>query len=779
MARKRQGSNGLWIVHLHSVAREQRGFSLALALLVVLAGLFTTLAITSRTIGSRQVRDSDDKSFSARNAAEIGMTRIVSELNRPRNRRLLVNAPGLGATGATTTTIGTNEDFRSACDLAGGEGPDLSGQGTFDSGAVLNNEVTIPNTNNRLHYKLVRIVNGDPAVGSFPDPNLSEQDADGNANTAFADTVTLGNGATPVTEGKSGRITLDVTGRAVDAGGKESLYHLRKTFAVIPKCCGSSFGGFRSSGDADLWGSDERTNCGVASGYGLILGSRRDLTNDDTKGSLSTLLAVLLERTIDGSTTSSTVNRVYCTVPRSNPVATDCPLDSSASIVRTNLRLKDITLPPLPFPSNINNLNTGNYLFTANQPTLSEFTATRPSGSTTPLPRWFWDTAPTGSCTSGTCQVPGYSRMRVCDAAVSNGTTTPPWLGGSHRSISNATLSSSAPVPGCNITISSDETLNTRDFANWRTSAGNTLKWHLGRLCRSITWPPTDGVTTIYCSLDQLTLNGADITFDTAGNSANTSIPIILSFPNGNSTLRPITNAQRSSNRVTLTICTTSACGGAHSFAVGQTIVVGDLPSPFTAINNTPTSQSYTIDQVTSTTIRFPQNGSNISSAAVLAGYAANRNPPISASQTIVNSTFRYCGLSCFFTPSSIRQINTQRSGDPRLTDLSIYGCPTGQFTPCRFQRISSGFGASLTLRDVFIYAPYSTMSASISFLSYRGAFWGNKLSQTISGSSFTIPAGSIDAVVNSFPGWTPAALDLEQDYVARQVIRVGTFNPN
>jgi hypothetical protein len=68
---------------------------------------------------------------------------------------------------------------------------------------------------------------------------------------------------------------------------------------------------------------------------------------------------------------------------------------------------------------------------------------------------------------------------------------------------------------------------------------------------------------------------------------------------------------------------------------------------------------------------------------------------------------------------------------------------------------------------------------ASLSYLAFRGAYWGNKLSQTISGSSFTIPAGSIDQVVDSFPSWPRAALDLEQDYVARQVIRVGTFNPN
>lgn len=738
--------------------RGEEGFSLALALLVVLGGLFTTLAITSRTIGSRQVRESNDKSFSARNAAEIGMTRIISELNRPRNRRLLVNAPGLGATGATTTTIGTNDDFRSACDLAEGQGPDLSGQGTFAGGAVLNNEVTIPNTNNRLHYKLVRIVNGDPAVGSFPDPNLSEQDADGDANTSFR--VTLGNGATPVTPGESGRITLDVTGRAVDAAGKESLYHLRKTFAVIPKCCGSSFGGFRASGDADLWGNDERTDCGVASGYGLILGSRRDLTNADTRGSLSTLLAVLLERTIGGSTTSSTVNRVYCTVPKATPATTDCPLTSSASVVRTNLRLKDITLPPLPFPS-----NAGTYAYTANQATLGSF------GTTTQIPQLFRNVA----------NVAGYARMRVCDAGVSAPNPSP-WIGASNRTFAAAALSSSSPRVGCQITVSSSETLNTREFDNWRTSAGNTLKWHLGRLCTRVTWPPSEGVNTIYCNLDQLSISGSTITFDTAGNSANTSVPIILAFPNGNASRRQISQISRSSNTVELTF------SGSHNFTTGQSIIVRDLPASCgstevgSPINNTP-GTTYTVSSVPSSTrIRFTRNGSNFTTsrcgtlttegATLRGGSAVRATPTISDIEPIISS-------SGFLTSSTIRQINTARTA-PRLTDVSIYGCAIDQSTPCRFQSIQSGgLLASLTLRDIFVYAPYSTMSANLSYLEFRGAYWGNKLSQTISGSSFTIPAGSIDQVVNSFPSWTPAALDLEQDYVARQVIRVGTFDSN
>ena len=739
-------------------AGGEQGFSLALALLVVLGALSTAVAITGRTLSNRQVRQQIDAGLTARNAAEIGMTRIIAELNRPRNRRLLVNAPGLGATGATTTTIGANDDFRSACDLAEGQGPDLSGQGSFNSGALLNNEVTIPDTNNRLHYKLVRIVNGDPAVGSFPDPNLSEQDAEGTANTSFR--VTLGNGATPVIPGESGRITLDVTGRAVDAGGKESLYHLRKTFAVIPKCCGSSFGGFRASGDADLWGNDERTDCGVASGYGLILGSRRDLTNADTKGSLSTLLAVLLERTVGGSTTSSTVNRVYCTVPSSTPAATDCPLTSSVSIVRTNLRLKDISLPPLPFPS-----NTGTYTYTTNQATLGSF------GTTTQIPQLFRNVA----------NVQGFARMRVCDAGVSTPNPSP-WIGASNRTFATAALSSSSPRVGCQITVSSSETLNTRDFDNWRSSAGNTLKWHLGRLCTRVTWPPSGGVNTIYCNLDRLSISGASITFDTAGNSANTSVPIILSFPNGNASRRQISQISRSSNAVELTFSSN------HNFTTGQRIIVRDLPASCgstavgSAINNTAGS-SYTVSSVPSSTrVRFTRNGSNFATSACgtlttegatnRGGTAVRALPTISDIEPIISS-------SGILSASTIRQINTQRAA-PRLTDMSIYGCEIDQSEPCRFQSIQSGgFLSSLTIRDIFVYAPYSTMSANLSYLAFRGAYWGNKLSQTISGSSFTIPAGSIDAVVNSFPGWTPAALDLEQDYVARQVIRVGTFDPN
>lgn len=786
--------------------RGEEGFSLALALLVVLVALASGLAIAGRTLTSRQARESENRGLTARNAAEIGMTRIIAELNRPRNRRLLVNAPQLGATDRTVAQIEGDDSLRNPCDLADGNGADLSTNGTLNSGNVLNNEVTIPNTGGRLRYSLVAVNNGVAA------DNLSEQDADGDANTSFA--VTVGNAAvSPAEGGERGEITLDVRGRLIENNTEISRYNLRKTFAVIPKCCGASFGGVNADGTVGRWGNDVNTaSCGVASGYGLMLGSRRDLTDSNTRGSLSTFLSVLLERTIDGTTTNTTVSRVYCTVPTNSPVATDCPLTSTASVVRTNLTLKNITLPEVPYPVGV----AGNtYAFTANQETLSAFTTTRPSATSpnnTTLPlwaRWFWDSATTGTCnsatppapgSSGNCNVPGYARMRVCDASVSDASTAPPWLGASNRSFQSAIFSTTAPVPGCRISFSGNEQLNTRDFDNWDTAAGNTLKWHLGRLCTRVQWPWRSGATTvtrttIYCSLDRLSLAGGTVTFDTAGTTANSSIPIILSFPNGNNTLRKINSISRpSTNVLRVSPCVSSSapgCGGAHGFTVGAQVMIRDLPgtvycgsgtsTPASTFNNTSATPSYTVSAVAAGTVDLTRNSmptldtdcTGTTAFQNLTGTIAEVGSSIGNSSSDRTPILASSGI---FTASTIRQINSQRT-TPQLIDMMILGCGVNQSTSCRFQQISSGgLLSTLTVRDIFVYAPYSTMATDLSFLSFRGAFWGNKLSQSISGSSFTIPAGSIDAIVDSFPSWTPAQLDLEQDYAARNVIRVGTF---
>ncbi len=609
------------------------------------------------------------------------MTRIIAELNRPRNRRLLVNAPQLGAEGQTVNAINGSSSLSNPCQ-DGGETPDISSNGAFNSGTIRNNEVTIPNTGGRLRYTLVAASNGE---------NNNEQNATGAANESF--NVTSGNPGPPGTLGRRGTLRLDVRGRIVESDGSEtSRFNLSKTFAVIPKCCKQSFGGFTGSGTttpytASLWGNDQ-TACSLSSGYGLIVGARRNpfnsSSNSNTRGSLDISFAVFLERTIGGSTTDAIISRVYCTLPKSPPyVSSDCPRTNNFGAA-PRLSLKDIALPSVPYPR----VATGTtYHFPTLVPTLNNQGV---NNSNTGIPAAFQ-----GS------NVQQFARMRACDAASSVNSA---WSNASTRSTSAATISpGSSPNIGCRITIqntSTPEVLETRNFSSWRNATRDTLKWQLGRLCQQVTW---GGVAnTIYCTLDRLVLDNADIQFNTAGNSPNTSIPIIISFPNGSTSLP-------------------SACSFLQA-------IFGNCPSL-----TSPSGTVFTTD------------------------------PDFNSSSLIVSNTSRANNL-------------------PLLTDFTIYGCSRGgdgapeQNSSCVFQVLESR-AASLQLRNVFIYAPNGILRSSVSLLSFRGAFWGNKLVSNVADSDFRIPFGSIDEIRNSFPSWTPSQLDLEEDYIARSVISVGTFS--
>lgn len=498
-----------------------QGFSLPLALLVGASALFGTLAVLNRAQGSNQIRSTESKAIDARDAAEIGMTRIIAELNRPCNRRLLVNTPLLAAAD-NPGTIAASSFLSSPCEEVVGAPADLTSQQTFNStGTLLDNEVQVPGTDGRIRYTLKRISNDTSANNEF--------DAFGNANPAFNVTVGFA-GDTPQDNGagRSGTITLDVTGRVVENGATVSTYNLRKTYAVIPKCCGYSFTGFYSNGEPNLWGNATGFECGVASGYGLILGSRRDIAKSNDRGSLDLRNSTIqIETPTANGTSLSVLNRVFCTVPsNSSPIASsDCPLTTPGSIVSTELIRRNFALPDVPLP-----VRTGSspYVFSAQMGTIS--------GPTGAIPEAFRNIN----------QVSGFARLRACDASIPN-SNSEGWQGAQAyryrqgnnwinvqarpETIADFGAGNNPPI-GCNITVVTDEQLNTREFATWSsTSNRNTLKWQLGNLCSQVTW---NGVAnTIYCNLSSLTLNGATITFDTAGPSGGNPVPIVLSFPNG------------------------------------------------------------------------------------------------------------------------------------------------------------------------------------------------------------------------------------------------------
>ena len=466
-----------------------------------------------------------------------------------------------------------------------------------------------------------------------------------------------------------------MTGRLVDENGATvSTYNLRKTYAVIPKCCGNSFSGFDSNGNT-LWGNATGFECGVASGYGLILGARRDISKSNERGSLDLRNSqIQIETPTANGTSLSVDNRVYCTVPSdSSPIAsTDCPLNTPGSIVSTELIRRNFVMPDVPLPIGT---GSGAFAFSAPMSTIS--------GPTGAIPEAFRNTS----------QVSGFARLRACDASIPNDNSSG-WEGaqaysygrGRNRIDVQARPSTVAdfsagnnPNLGCNITVAADEQLNTREFADWSSNSNrNTLKWQLGNLCAQVTWNGTPN--TIYCNLSSLTLHGATITFDTAGPNGGNPVPIVLSFPLG---------------------------GG----------------------NN-------------------PSNAGN--------------NPFLSSAGT----------------GGTLRHINSSRANQrPRLQDLSIYGCAPGQSSGCTHQAITSKTASPLTLDNVFVYAPFAALTSVNSALVFRGAYWGNNMTLNVTGSSFVIPAGAADGVIANFPSWSARnQLNLAQDYIARNPIRVSSF---
>lgn len=77
-----------------------------------------------------------------------------------------------------------------------------------------------------------------------------------------------------------------------------------------------------------------------------------------------------------------------------------------------------------------------------------------------------------------------------------------------------------------------------------------------------------------------------------------------------NRTTFTVSNAELDTGVATLTI-------GTHTMVAGNRVVVEALPAPFTTLNGT-----YVITAVTGTTIDYARTGTNITSAAVLAGTA-------------------------------------------------------------------------------------------------------------------------------------------------------------
>ncbi|QPN58976.1 hypothetical protein H8F24_12755 [Synechococcus sp. CBW1002] len=301
---------------------SEQGFSLVIVFLLSLGVLLTGVATMGRISFGWMGAAWQAQSREAREAAEIGMTRIVSELNRERNRRLLVNASVLNTQNRTYIESSTNEGV--AGSFCTTDLPLLSG--AFPASADLKAQQII---DTERRFQLVSVTQ--PAASSQMEPGMPTTRNDSDANGTESFKVTTGYDPDgfggPEFPGRAGEITITVRGMAYRNNTLIATTTLRRTFEVVPKCCWGSLGGFGAA-----FGSDTRP-CPTI-GIGIVGGAAENETGEITiLGSAASIL------TGEGNL----IPFVYCIASSTCSVNVNQNLGTSVKIV-------DASMPSIPAP---------------------------------------------------------------------------------------------------------------------------------------------------------------------------------------------------------------------------------------------------------------------------------------------------------------------------------------------------------------------------------------------------------------------------------------------
>ncbi len=328
--RQRQAS---FLQRLHNRARaSQAGSSLPYALIIALVVLITGLAVASRTLSGVYSAVFQQDSRRSREAAELGINRIVAELNRERNRGLLAVNPPQSGTGAGFWTDAQALASKNACAvranvntrpttidlnlIRSGGVPGtttanpiiyVADDGTLTADTDNAIDATRP-ANQRYAYQLVtspadNTIRVNPIAG--PDPNP--------ASATFGQLNQVG------------AINLQVRGYSYNNGRLSGSVVVDQQLEVLPKCCGRSLAQF---------GNDLRScTVGTGPGFGFLIGVGENTVGDaDLNGSKSEL---------DNGTTP--INPVVCL----GTAGTTCPAD--VSVGTTTVPVVSV-LRPASFP---------------------------------------------------------------------------------------------------------------------------------------------------------------------------------------------------------------------------------------------------------------------------------------------------------------------------------------------------------------------------------------------------------------------------------------------
>lgn len=208
--------------------RNEEGSTVAIALVVALAVIAGTAIVAQRSFDGLVGSVFQGRAKDARLTAEAGSAFIISEWNRPANRRLYTGLPMENWSTAKNRCTAPEPDFN----IGSASNPTLAAT-SFANG----NEVTLPGSGSDFSRRFVLVsakftpgtaagrgapfsVTGNPVASTSGSPAISETNA-------------------------RGFLELVVEGRVYGAGSQSPVVTSRITreFIVEPKCCTRSFGG--------------------------------------------------------------------------------------------------------------------------------------------------------------------------------------------------------------------------------------------------------------------------------------------------------------------------------------------------------------------------------------------------------------------------------------------------------------------------------------------------------------------------------------------------------
>ena len=312
--------------------RNANGYSMPMVMVIALILIVGGVAIASRANQGLLGAIFQNQSWEAREAAEIGMNRLISDLNRERNRWLMVSRTG--------DTEGTSSDTSPWAKPASGGSIDTTRRNPCNPETTADYSRLDPSNAASRTYGNWYIKNDGTVSSSSSSATRSYRllAVERQSMAAMTDLSPFRDrGALP---SGVGTITLRVQGQKLNSSGTAvATVTLEKTFELVPKCCRVSFGGEHGALDYQLTASNESLCVDPTQlGMGLLAGAAQNNTGSITLRGAATDIQ---------TSAGVTVDPIYCIADNE----AGCAISVNGS-QPTGVAVVDAELPPVKtYPS--------------------------------------------------------------------------------------------------------------------------------------------------------------------------------------------------------------------------------------------------------------------------------------------------------------------------------------------------------------------------------------------------------------------------------------------